>query len=45
MIITRWWSGRARLGVEGTPEVSEYCAAELGTLLGTGMWAARLLIA
>ena len=32
-------------GGEGTPEVSEYCAAELGTLQGTGMWAARQLIA
>jgi hypothetical protein len=32
-------------GGEGTPEVSEYCAAELGTLQGTGMAAARALIA
>ena len=32
-------------GGEGTPEVSEYCAAELGALQGTGMLAARLLIA
>ena len=32
-------------GGEGTPEVSEYCAAELGALQGIGMWAARLLIA
>jgi hypothetical protein len=32
-------------GGEGTPEVSEYCAAELGALLGTGMIAARVLIA
>ena len=32
-------------GGEGTPEVSEYCAAELGALLGTGMMAARVLIA
>src|SRR4029450_2529801 len=32
-------------GGEGTPEVSEYCAAELGALQGTGMFAARLLIA
>jgi Domain of unknown function (DUF222) len=32
-------------GGEGTPEVSEYCAAELGALQGTGMWAARSLIA
>jgi hypothetical protein len=29
----------------GTPEVSEYCAAELGALQGTGMAAARALIA
>jgi hypothetical protein len=33
------WAG------EGTPEVSEYCAAELGALQGTGMAAARVLIA
>jgi len=32
-------------GGEGTPEVSECCAAELGALQGIGMWAARLLIA
>jgi hypothetical protein len=32
-------------GGEGTPEVSEYCAAELGALQGTGMMAARALIA
>src|SRR5215204_3954240 len=32
-------------GDEGTPEVSEYCAAELGTLQGTGIMAARALIA
>src|SRR5918998_132628 len=32
-------------GGEGTPEVSEYCAAELGALQGIGMCAARLLIA
>ena len=32
-------------GGEGTPEVSEYCAAELGALQGTGACAARLLIA
>ncbi|HEY6688548.1 MAG TPA: hypothetical protein VI094_20325 [Propionibacteriaceae bacterium] len=32
-------------GGEGTPEVSEYCAAELGALQGTGMVAARSLIA
>jgi hypothetical protein len=32
-------------GGEGTPEVSEYCAAELGALQGTGMAAARALIA
>jgi hypothetical protein len=32
-------------GGEGTPEVSEYCAAELGALQGTGMAAARVLIA
>jgi hypothetical protein len=32
-------------GGEGTPEVSEYCAAELGALQGIGMWAARFLIA
>jgi len=32
-------------GGEGTPEVSEYCAAELGALQGTGMMAARVLIA
>ena len=32
-------------GGEGTPEVSEYCAAELGALQGIGMWAAWLLIA
>jgi hypothetical protein len=32
-------------GGEGTPEVSEYCAAELGTLQGTGIMAARALIA
>ena len=32
-------------GGEGTPEVSEYCAAELGALQGIGMWAARSLIA
>jgi hypothetical protein len=33
------WAG------EGTPEVSEYGAAELGSLQGTGMAAARALIA
>ena len=32
-------------GGEGTPEVSEYCAAELGALQGTGMAAARALMA
>jgi hypothetical protein len=32
-------------GGEGTPEVSEYCAAELGALQGTGIAAARALIA
>ena len=32
-------------GGEGTPEVSEYCAAELGALHGTGIMAARSLIA
>ena len=32
-------------GGEGTPEVSEYCAAELGVLQGTGIMAARSLIA
>jgi hypothetical protein len=32
-------------GGEGTPEVSEYCVAELGALQGTGMMAARALIA
>jgi hypothetical protein len=32
-------------GGAGTPEVSEYCAAELGALQGTGMAAARALIA
>ena len=32
-------------GGEGTPEVSEYCAAELGALQGTGVMAARALIA
>ncbi len=32
-------------GGEGTPEVSEYCAAELGGLQGTGIVAARVLIA
>jgi hypothetical protein len=32
-------------GGEGTPEVSEYCAAELGALQGTGIGAARALIA
>ncbi|HET6758699.1 MAG TPA: hypothetical protein VFH20_05415 [Propionibacteriaceae bacterium] len=32
-------------GGEGTPEVSEYCAVELGALQGTGMMAARALIA
>ena len=32
-------------GGEGTPEVSEYCAAELGALQSTGMAAARALIA
>ena len=32
-------------GGEGTPEVSEYCAAELGALQGTRMAAARTLIA
>jgi hypothetical protein len=31
-------------GGEGTPEVSEYCAAELGVLRGTGIMAARSLI-
>jgi hypothetical protein len=29
-------------GGEGTPEVSEYCAAELGALQGTKMAAARV---
>ena len=32
-------------GGQGTPEVSEYCAAELGALQGTGIMAARALIA
>jgi hypothetical protein len=32
-------------GGEGTPEVSEYCAAELWALQGTGIAAARALIA
>ena len=32
-------------GGEGTPEVTEYCAAELGALHGTGIMAARALIA
>src|SRR5687768_13584279 len=32
-------------GGEGTPEVSEYCAAELGALQGTGIMAARASIA
>jgi hypothetical protein len=32
-------------GGEGTPAVSEYCVAELGALQGTGMAAARVLIA
>jgi hypothetical protein len=32
-------------GGVGTPEVSEYCAAELVALQGTGAFAARLLIA
>src|SRR5215207_6451502 len=32
-------------GGAGTPEVSEYCAAELGALQGTGIAAARALIA
>jgi hypothetical protein len=32
-------------GGDGAPEVSEYCAAELGTLQGTGIMAARALIA
>jgi hypothetical protein len=32
-------------GGESTPEVSEYCAAGLGALQGTGMAAARALIA
>jgi len=32
-------------GGEGAPEVSEYCAAELGALQGTGIVAARMLIA
>ncbi|HEV2930966.1 MAG TPA: hypothetical protein VGW74_19970, partial [Propionibacteriaceae bacterium] len=32
-------------GGAGTPEVSEYCAAELGAWQGTGICAARLLIA
>jgi hypothetical protein len=32
-------------GGEGTPEVSEHCAAELGALQGTGIMAARALIA
>ena len=32
-------------GGEGTPEVSEYCAAELGALQGIGIMAARSLIA
>jgi hypothetical protein len=32
-------------GGAGTPEVSEYCAADLGALQGTGMAAARALIA
>ena len=30
-------------GGEGTPEVSEYCAAEVGALQGIGMWAARFV--
>lgn len=32
-------------GGEGTPEVSEFCAAELGALQGTGLGSARMLIA
>ena len=32
-------------GGEGTPEVSEYCAAELADLQGIGIFAARMLIA
>ncbi len=32
-------------GGQGTPLVSEFCAAELGALQGTGAFAARLLIA
>ena len=32
-------------GGAGTPEISEYCAAELGALQGTGIMAARALIA
>ena len=32
-------------GGAGTPEVSEYCAVELGALTGTGLYAARALIA
>ena len=36
---------RARLGWCRNTEVSEYCAAELGALQGTGMVAARALIA
>lgn len=32
-------------GGEGTPQLSEFCAAELGTLQRTGMHAARALIA
>ena len=32
-------------GGEGTTGVSEYCAAELGALQGTGIMAARALIA
>ena len=43
--IGRWFGGRARGVEEGAPEVSEYCAAELGALQGTGMAAARMLIA
>ncbi len=32
-------------GGQGTPQVSEFCATELGALQGTGAFAARLLIA
>ena len=32
-------------GGSGTPEISEYCAVELGALIGTGLYAARALLA